>query len=75
MMDRVGLLLEYAVSDLERELANRLRMRKGVREVGFQEEELANTFGELLTTLKKLHSWGQVHGCLRGRHIVISEDY
>ena len=29
----------------------------------------------VVATLKKIHSWGHTHGYLRGRHIIITEDY
>jgi hypothetical protein len=28
-----------------------------------------------MNTLKKIHEWGHVHGCLRARHVIITEEY
>lgn len=77
LAERVGLLYEYYVTDLEKELANRIRTRPRMASLsdhGFSEDELLNTFAPIISTLKKTHEWGHVQGCLRAKHIIITED-
>lgn len=34
-----------------------------------------NTFVPVIKTLRKMHEWEVIHGCLRGNNIIINEDY
>lgn len=65
------------MTDLEKELANRIRTKPRMATLadhGFSEDELLNTFTPIISTLKKVHEWGHIHGCLRSRHIVVTEE-
>ena len=41
---------------------------------GFSEDELLNTFTPVISALKKIHEWGHIQGCLRAKHITVTED-